>query len=145
RANGLRSLSARSLERLYSERARMEFVRVSWRRHRSCPTVVGRVRSARRLRGAPCMTGHVFLKRYKVLRLLDEGGMSKVYLAVQLDPAREVVVKVLKDSLVEQPKVREHFRREIYILSRFQHPNAVAFYDADGEGTPPILVMEYLR
>src|SRR5262245_25355259 len=91
------------------------------------------------------MTGHVFLKRYKVLRLLDEGGMSKVYLAMQLDNPREVAVKVLNDALLGQPKIREHFRREIFILSRFQHPNVVAFFDADGEGKPPILVMEYLR
>jgi serine/threonine-protein kinase len=91
------------------------------------------------------MIGHVFLKRYKVLRLLDQGGMSKVYLAAQLDQPREVAIKVLEDSLTGQAKVREHFRREIFILSRFQHPNAVLFYDADGEGRPPVLVMEYLR
>ncbi len=91
------------------------------------------------------MIGHVFLKRYKVLSLLDEGGMSKVYLAMQLDNPREVAVKVLNDALVDVPKVREHFRREIFILSRIQHPNVVAFFEADGEGKPPILVMEYLR
>src|SRR5262245_10960212 len=91
------------------------------------------------------MIGHVFLKRYKVLRPLDEGGMSKVYLAMQLDNPREVAVKVLNDDLLGQPKVREHFRREIFILSRIQHPNVVEFVEADGEGKPPILVMEYLR
>ena len=28
-------------------------------------------------------------------------------------------------------KTREHFRREIHITSHFQHPHAVAYYDAD--------------
>src|SRR5258707_15590936 len=71
--------------------------------------------------------------------------MSKVYLALQLDQQREVAVKVLEESLAEQAKVRDTFRREIYILSHFQHPHAVTFHDADGEGKPPVLVMEYLR
>src|SRR3954464_14405454 len=79
------------------------------------------------------MIGQVFLKRYKVLRALDEGGMSKVYLGVQTDSPREVAIKVLKADLAAQPRHREHFRREIFILSRFQHPHAVAYFDADGE------------
>ena len=33
------------------------------------------------------------------------------------------------------PKARAHFRREIHILSRFQHPHAVAYYDASTAGT----------
>jgi len=91
------------------------------------------------------MIGQVFLKRYKVLRALDEGGMSKVYLGMQTDQPREVALKVLKAELAAQPRLREHFRREIFILSRFQHPYAVAFYDADGDAKQPVLVMEYLR
>ncbi len=91
------------------------------------------------------MTGQLFLKRYKVVRPLDEGGMSKVYLGMGLDRPREVAIKVLKDALAGQPKVREHFKREIFILSRFQHPNVVALLDADGEAKLPFYVMEYLR
>ena len=92
------------------------------------------------------MVGHVFLGKYKVTRLLDEGGMSKVYLARQTNPDREVVVKVLKETLLAQPKTREHFRREIHITSHFQHPYAVAFIDADPDATPgPVLVLEYVR
>ena len=92
------------------------------------------------------MVGHVFLGKYKVLRLLDEGGMSKIYLARQTNPDREVVVKVLKETQLAQPKTREHFRREIHITSHFQHPYAVAFVDADPNATPgPVLVLEYVR
>ena len=91
------------------------------------------------------MIGQVFLKRYKILRQLDEGGMSRVYLGAQPDAPSEVAIKVLRDNLANQPKAREHFRREIYILSGFQHPHAVAFVDADSEAKQPFLVMEYLR
>jgi serine/threonine-protein kinase len=91
------------------------------------------------------MIGQVLHNRYKVLRLLGDGGMSRVYLANQLDQAREVAVKVLRDNLASQPKMREHFRREIYITSGFQHPHAIAYLDADGDARLPFLVLEYLR
>ncbi len=92
------------------------------------------------------MVGQVLLGKYKVLRLLDEGGMSKIYLARQANPDREAVVKVLKEAFLAQPKTREHFRREIHITSRFQHSHAVAYYDADPDAPQgPVLVMEYLR
>jgi serine/threonine-protein kinase len=92
------------------------------------------------------MIGQLILGRYKVTRLLDEGGMSRVYLARQTDPARDVVVKVLKDDLINQAKTCEHFRREIHILSHFKHPHAVGYVDSSTrELRGPILVMEYLR
>src|SRR5260370_34706036 len=92
------------------------------------------------------MAEQVFLGRYKVTRQLDEGGMSRIYLARQSINNREVVVKVLKPEYQGQTKAREHFRREIHIMSKFQHPNAVQYLDA-GPRDPagPVLVMEYLR
>jgi serine/threonine-protein kinase len=92
------------------------------------------------------MLGQVVLGKYRITRLLDEGGMSKIYLGRQAEPARDVVVKVLKDALRGQSKTVEHFRREIHITSRFQHPHAVECYDAstrDPRG--PFLVLEHLR
>ena len=92
------------------------------------------------------MIGQVVLGKYKVTRALDQGGMSKIYLARQLDQNRDVVVKVLQDHLLSQSKTREHFRREIYIMSRFRHTNAVAYIDSSvKEARGPVLVMEYLR
>jgi serine/threonine-protein kinase len=92
------------------------------------------------------MLGQVFLGKYTVVRQLDEGGMSRIYLARQTDPARDVVLKVLKETQLVQAKAREHFRREIHIMSRFQHPNAVTYYDsAPTSRHGPVLVMEYLR
>jgi serine/threonine-protein kinase len=92
------------------------------------------------------MLGEVILGKYKVNRPLDEGGMSRIYLARQQDVARDVVVKVLKEALLAQAKATEHFRREIHVMSRFQHPHAVAYYDSStNDRRGPILVMEYLR
>jgi eukaryotic-like serine/threonine-protein kinase len=92
------------------------------------------------------MLGRVLLGKYRVSRLLDQGGMCKIWLARQIDNGREVVVKVLREPFLSQPNPREFLRREIHILSRFQHANAVSYYDSspnDPDG--PLLVMEYLR
>src|SRR5579872_1967205 len=92
------------------------------------------------------MWGQVILGKYKVTRQLDEGGMCKVFLARQANPERDVAVKVLKDAMLAHPRAVEHFRREIHIMSRFQHPHAVAYIDSTGGQTQsPALVMEYLR
>jgi eukaryotic-like serine/threonine-protein kinase len=95
---------------------------------------------------ATTMLGQLLLGKYKVTRQLDEGGMSKIYLARQENPSREVVVKVLKEPLRAQTKAVEHFRREIYIMSRFKHPNSVEVYDSESKGPHgAFMVMEYLR
>jgi serine/threonine-protein kinase len=92
------------------------------------------------------MLGQVILSKYQVSRLLDEGGMSKIYLGRQIDQPRDVAIKILKEHPHEPAKAREHFRREIHILSRFNHPNAVSYYDAaPDDPVAPVLVMEYLR
>ena len=48
------------------------------------------------------MSDRVFLGRYRSLRLLAEGGMSRVYVALELERHREVVVKVLHDHLIHE-------------------------------------------
>jgi serine/threonine protein kinase len=92
------------------------------------------------------MVGRVFLGRYEAIRVLGEGGMGRVYLARQLDLGRQVVVKVMHDHLVSDPKFCERFQRETLLMARFQHPYAVTLYDAslnDPQG--PCIIMEYIR
>ncbi|HJT79280.1 MAG TPA: serine/threonine-protein kinase, partial [Gemmataceae bacterium] len=92
------------------------------------------------------MVGRIFLGRYEALRLLGEGGMGRVYLARQLDLGRQVVVKVMHDHVAKDPLFRERFQRETLLMAHFQHPYAVALYDAslnDPQG--PCIVMEYIR
>lgn len=91
------------------------------------------------------MADRLYLNKYRSERFLGEGGMSRVYLGKQLKIEREIVLKVLRDELVSNPTAVEHFRREIHIHSRFEHPRAVTFIDGDADGKLPLLVLEYLR
>ncbi len=92
------------------------------------------------------MIGRTFLNRFRVDRLLCEGGMGLVYIARQVDQNREVVVKVLKQEFAAEAAMRERFRREIQVLSQFQHPYVVEFHGGSLDDPGGMfLVMEYVR
>lgn len=84
--------------------------------------------------------------RYRIVRILDSGGMGDVYEALQLDLGRPVAIKVLNAEVANEPVIVQRFRREAEALAALGHPNIVniiAFHtDA---GSPPILVMEKLE
>jgi serine/threonine-protein kinase len=86
-----------------------------------------------------------FLGRYRAVRLLGEGGTSRVYLAQPLAGGREVVVKVLHAHLSADPRFRDCFQREMILLQRFRHPNAVELLEAAADDEHgPCIVMEYI-
>src|SRR4029453_13109361 len=102
------------------------------------------------------MIGRVFRGRYETRRLLGEGGMGKVYLARQLDLGRDVVVKVMHETIAADPKFRDRVRRETILMARFQRETilrarfqpsgAVTLYDPSLDGPlGPCIVMEYVR
>ncbi|GAB4562505.1 MAG: hypothetical protein Tsb0020_10910 [Haliangiales bacterium] len=81
--------------------------------------------------------------RYRVLRLLGEGGMSRVYLAFDYDLRREVALKVLR---VQGPEMRERFLEETQVLAQLEHPNIVPLYDIGYVGTDRMYcTMFYVR
>src|SRR4051794_8323751 len=79
--------------------------------------------------------------RYRVLRLLGQGGMGAVYLAEHLFMGRQVALKVVSTSLMDSPDALERFRQEVRAAARLSHPNIVAAFDADHVGDLHFLVM----
>lgn len=83
---------------------------------------------------------------YRILRLLGEGGMGRVYLAQELHPQREVALKVVRGV---STSVVERMRREIEVLAQLEHPGIARLYAA-GESLiddvyVPWLALEYVR
>jgi serine/threonine-protein kinase len=95
-------------------------------------------------RGAS-MVGRVLSGKWRVERLLGEGGSSIVYAAAHRN-GRCVAIKVLRDELAQKPKARKRFLREGYLANQVKHPGAVAVLDddVDDDGTV-FLVMELLE
>jgi serine/threonine protein kinase len=82
--------------------------------------------------------------RYRVERVLGEGGVSNVYLAYDSKFNRKVAVKVLKIQN-DNIDVRNRFQMEARAIAELQHPNIVHMYDySDPDTTPFYQVMEYL-
>ena len=86
--------------------------------------------------------------RYKVVRVLGEGGMGAVFLAEQDKPTRLVALKIIRPG-VASAKLLRRFEHEAQVLGRLQHPGIAQIYEAGsadtGEGAQPYFVMEYVR
>jgi eukaryotic-like serine/threonine-protein kinase len=84
-------------------------------------------------------------ERYRVVRLLGEGGMGSVYEAEHRVMQRSVALKVINRAYTTRPAAVERFRREVRAAARLSHPNIVTTYDAEDAGDTHFLVMEYVE
>ncbi len=83
--------------------------------------------------------------RYQIQRVLGQGAMGTVYLA--LDPLlkRLVAIKVVHAKGSEIQHTMERFQREAEISARLNHPNVVTVYDVGTDpAVGPFMAMEYV-
>jgi serine/threonine protein kinase len=75
--------------------------------------------------------GQLIGGRYRVDRVIGEGGMGRVYYAEQqLGKAkRAVALKVLHAAQSQDPTLRQRFYRECELVVTLSHPNTIQFYD----------------
>ena len=72
--------------------------------------------------------------RYKVERVLGEGGMATVYLAQDLKYHRSVAVKVMRPELASTLGA-DRFLREVEIAAQLSHPHILPMYESgEAEG-----------
>ena len=83
---------------------------------------------------------------YRILGLLGEGGMGRVYLAREGHPPRDVALKVVRGM---SGLALDRFRREIELLGQLEHPGIVRLYAAGEDiigGMPsPWFALEHVR
>jgi phosphate/phosphite/phosphonate ABC transporter binding protein len=84
--------------------------------------------------------------KYRLGRLIGEGGMGAVYEAEHTGLGAHVAVKILSEGGVVDEKALSRFRREARAMGAIRHDNVVAVMDTgtDEDGTP-FLVMEHLE
>jgi eukaryotic-like serine/threonine-protein kinase len=85
-------------------------------------------------------------ERYRIERVVGEGGMATVYEVRQLATARTLAAKMLNPAMLSDSKMVERFRREAKHCARLAHPNIVEVfeYDTTAQGVP-YMIMELLR
>ncbi len=94
------------------------------------------------------MIGQTMGGKYKVVRLLGEGGMGAVYEGEQQlgTTKRKVAIKTLHPHLSRDEKIKARFEREVGTIAELEHPNTIQVYDfgANEDGILYI-VMEFLQ
>ena len=82
--------------------------------------------------------------RYRVARLLAEGGMGRVYLGVQPAIGSRVAIKLLSDST--STDLLDRFFAEARAVNMIRHENIVSVIDmAKLDDGRPYIVMEYIE
>jgi serine/threonine protein kinase len=85
------------------------------------------------------------LGKYRLLDKLGQGGMGAVYRARQMSTGRIVAIKVMAQSLLDNPDSVARFHREVQSAAALNHPNIVAAYDAgEADDGASFLVMEHV-
>jgi serine/threonine-protein kinase len=94
------------------------------------------------------LVGQTIANKFKIIRVLGEGGMGCVYLGEQMlgTTARKVAVKTLHKHLSHDDSVKKRFDREVATVAALEHPNTIQIYDygAMPDGTLYI-VMEFVQ
>jgi len=83
-------------------------------------------------------------QRYRLLEMIGDGGMARVYRAHDAQLDRIVAVKLLHPTLEDQADVMRRFEREARLVARLSHPHIVAIHDVGRDGETRYLVMEYV-
>jgi len=90
--------------------------------------------------------------RYRIVRIVGEGGMGTVFEARQEHPSRTVALKVVRPSLAS-PSLVKRLHQEATILGQLQHPGLAQVYEAGMAevsgaadlGDQPFFAMEFVR
>ena len=90
------------------------------------------------------MIGERIAGRYTIEELVGSGGMSSVYRAHDEQLERDVALKVLHSSYLEDEDAVERFRREARSVAQLSHPNVVTIIDRGEEDGHQFIVFEYV-
>jgi uncharacterized protein (TIGR02145 family) len=85
------------------------------------------------------------IAKYKITRLIGEGGMAKVYEAEHEMLGTKVAIKVLNPILSANLQIKERFKNEAKLLASLEHPNIMKVIDFDEQPQQLSIVMEYLN
>jgi predicted Ser/Thr protein kinase len=80
--------------------------------------------------------------RYRLIRVLGEGGMARVHEAEDTRLGRRVAIKVLLSQYTRDADFLRRFELEARLAASLSHPNVVGVYDVGQDGSSYFIVME---
>ncbi len=82
---------------------------------------------------------------YRIIGQFGQGGMATVYKAYHPQLERNVAIKFLQQSYVDDVNFLTRFEREAKIIASLDHPNIVPVYDFNYYKGQPYLVMKSIE
>ncbi len=79
---------------------------------------------------------------YRMLELIGQGAMGKVFRAEQISMGRQVAIKILHPRLAKRKDFLERHKREAQMAARMSHPNLIQAIDVGEAGEIHYFVME---
>jgi serine/threonine protein kinase len=96
--------------------------------------------------GPESLLGRTISARYRIEKVIGEGGMGVVYSAEHLHMRKRMAIKILHPEMSRLPEVVARFEREAMAAAHIDHPNVAAATDFgkldDGSF---FLVLEYIE
>ena len=97
----------------------------------------------------PIEPGVILRERYKIHRIIGQGGMGSIYLAedLRLEGRRCALKEVIHENSLSDDtlhQAQEQFLREAQILARLDHPNLPKVSDFFSEENREFLVMDFV-
>ncbi len=95
---------------------------------------------------APAMGfGVDFGPRYRVEKLLGQGGMGAVYKAYDQDLDRTVALKLVRPELMIHPEAIARFKQELLLASKISHRNILRIHDLGDAGGMKFISMAFVE
>ena len=89
--------------------------------------------------------GFLFGDRYRIIRLIGQGGMGVVYLVKDTQLDGEIrAVKTIKPELLNDPKGAVRMKREAIASMKLTHPNIIRIFNYEEWQGMAFIVMEYV-
>jgi serine/threonine protein kinase len=84
--------------------------------------------------------------KYRLVRLLGEGGGGQVYVGEQTALSKQVAIKLLAPEYARNDEMLHRFLREARAAARVEHENVITIFDFGSTGTgTAYIAMEYLE
>jgi len=88
--------------------------------------------------------GAIFAGRFHVIEELGEGGMGRVYKAMDMNVREKVALKILSPAIASDKTTIERFRNELKLARRIAHRNVCRMFDLNEADGLFFITMEYI-
>ena len=88
--------------------------------------------------------GTTFAGRFQVIEVLGQGGMGRVYRALDSKLGEEVALKIIKPEIAEEGDTLQRFGNELKLARKIVHKNVGRMYEIMEDGGIHFITMEYV-